>query len=282
MDDWSSTNDGMGRIKSNDKDPNDLDVNFTGPEWNQQSYEIVALADNLGRQLSELTVDADPDYASVNELMDKMVRRADRAGIHDHFMGSTGTGFLTIWFTAIAGGGAMAYGTVAGGTGVIVQTAAMGVETGMEHVDQLFHSRHTYYRTRFQISALPGNNGDIIQMGLRRVANCYVTINSTRAGGVWPEWQGTVNDGGAIASDTLTGAGVAAGEWHVAEILAYTTGAWFFMDRGGQGGYTEYSAQVTTQAPENGQTDPIISVTSAAGGEVLRTDAVSTQDTRTL
>jgi hypothetical protein len=266
---------------------NTIDVNAT--EIVTAHGAILALEHQLGDGSSILSIDGDVDEGNVREIMDFMLARADRAGFHEHFVASSTSlpaNTVSYYVDTIAGGANPAFATVAGGTGVSSQTAAIGARTGLMGTDNHFHFYYTYYRCRFHLDTIafgPWQNGDQIDLGLWLDLNNYIRFRCTAAGGVLPDWDYEIYDGGAGTSDTLTGSAPAAGEWHVAEILTTTAGAYFFVDRLGQGGYTEYSSGIYTgTAPHNGQCRPYASIELAAGGAVMSLDAMSCQDTRTL
>lgn len=278
----------LGVDKSNDEPVIDSTIDIDATEFTTVKGAVRQLELKLGDGSSVLTLDGDADEANVREYMDFMMTRADKAGFHDHLVHSNtnmAANQVSWYVDPIAGGANPAFATVAGGTGVSSQTLP-AARTGLSQTDDIFHFRSTYFRCRFYIDTLafvPWANGDIIEVGLIRGANDYVRFRSTAAGGAFPDFTYEIYDGGAGTGAVLTGSAPAAAEWHVAEILTTSTGAYFFMDRNAAGGYTEYkSGLYTGTAPDNGQCNPFVACTCAAGGPVLSVDAISCQDTRTL
>jgi hypothetical protein len=283
-DDWTTTNAGMGRTKSNDKDPRDLNTNFVAEEYNQQNLEIMALADSLGLLNSLPTMSTASDHYAVREIMTYMARRADKAGVGEHFIKRVGAATYSDYYNNV-GAAATAYTNAIAGDncGVVDQTMGLGVSTGWETTDDHHHFRYTYCRFRCRVDTLAGAwaAGDTIEMGLGDFAGAFVRFYALAgAGPAWPVWTVATDDGvGGSASDTLTADSddLATG-WHVFELLTTSTGSHFFYDRGGAS--EEYKA--LAQAPLNAHCEVYLHCTHAAGGDHLYTDAIASVDTRVL
>ncbi len=278
-DDWSTSNAGMGREKSNDKSPVDLNVNAVAEEFNQARQEIIAIAKKLGIDRTDLTDSSDTDYANSGEILSFMAQRADKPGFVEHFVNRSGiahdSNYLlaagtatTVWFSDAVG--------------VKAQTIQVATDTGWATQDQPMRFRSTHVRFRWQVDTLVGSwaNGDYMRLGLyNSVAPSFVDFYVARAAGSWPVWTVRIDDGiGGTASDTLTVAPSTG--WHVFEIVTTATGATFYHDRGA--GTADEDSKTLTQAPANDKADLILWTNEAAGGDVLRTDMISAQDKRIL
>jgi hypothetical protein len=277
----------LGVDKANKEPVIDSTLDSDALEHNTIKGGVRQLQLTLGKDpAGVLTVDGDADEGNVREYLEYMMPRADKAGFFEHFLEDSTVlafcgGVTSTHIIGVAGGAGAAFATVSGGIGVSATTLGAAAAAGLESTDAHFHQRSTYYRCRWQISALSATNGDYIYVGIRRDATHYVLFKSTRAGGAWPDWTVEVNDGGATDSAVLTGSNPsdAVGTWVNMEIFTDATGAYFYVDRKLA---TEYSDHLTGQAPENGQCDPVIVAISNAGGEVLRVDLVACADTRVL
>jgi len=284
QDDWTTTNEGMGRSKSNDKSPRDLNTNIVAEEYNQQNLEIMALADSVGLTNALPTMSTASDHYALREVMDYFCRRADRAGAYEHFVKRAGAATYSDYLNNV-GAAATAYTNAIAGDniGTVDQTIGAGVATGWETTDDHVHFRSTYCRFRCRVDTLAGAwaAGDTVEMGLCDFAGAFVRFYALAGGGVvWPVWTVAVDDGvGGVASDTLTADSddLATG-WHVFEVLTTASAAHFFYDRGGAS--EEY--KLISQAPLNARTEVYLRCTHAAGGDHLYTDAIAFADTRTL
>jgi hypothetical protein len=262
----------MGRTKQNDKSIEDPTYNYDANEYNQQNLEIVALAKSVGRNLSTLTLTSAADHESLRETLNFLTTRGDKASAWEHFTSDTiGQSKFSALNTAHA------FAQVSGGTGVAAITCAAATVEGWTQAYDHFHQRSSYFRCRFQISAVPVGGADIFNIGLYRDNAHYIMFHCTDPSAP-TSWTVEVNDGGATDSDTLVAAPAAA-TWHTFEILTTDTQAEFWYDRGEAA--EEYKL-LDGQAPENAYCHPYVSVTSAAGGEVFRCDQVGAQDTRQL
>ena len=264
----------LNTSKANDNEVVDTSIDVDANEINTCHGAVLALEQTVGIDPDgTLTVDGDSDAANIQEVMNYLADRADRAGFNETFCASSTSlpaNTVSYYVDAIAGGANPAFATVAGASGVSAQTSGAAARCGLEGTDDHFHSRYTYYRCMYQFSTIafgPWANGDQIDFGLWLDINNYVRFRSTAAGGVFPAYTYEIYDDGAGTGSVLTGAAPDAGTWHVAEILSTTTGAYFFIDRGGWNGNTEYSSGLYTgTAPDNGQCNPFISIECAAGG----------------
>lgn len=283
-DDWTPSNDGMGRTKSNDKDPRDLNTNFVAEEYNQQNDEIIALADSLGLVNALPTLSTASDHYAIREIMTYMTKRADKAGFYEHFVKRAGAATYSDHLNNV-GAAATAYINTVADTniGVVDQTMGVGVATGWETTDDHFHFRSTYCRFRLRVDTLAGAwaGGDTIEMGIYDFAGAYVRFYALAgAGPVWPVWTVGVDDGvgGALSDTMVADSDDLATGWHVFEILTTSTTAHFFYDRGGPA--EEYKA--LAQAPLNARAEIYARCTEAAGGDHFYTDAIAAADTRVI
>lgn len=284
QDDWTTTNEGMGRSKSNDKSPRDLNTNFVAEEYNQQNLEIMALSDSLGLVNALPTLATASDHYAIREIMTYFAHRADKAGAYEHFVKRAGAATYSDYYNNV-GAAATAYTNAIAGDniGTVDQTLGLGVATGWETTDDHFHFRSTYCRFRLRVDTLAGAwaGGDTIEMGLGDFAGAVVRFYALAAAGpVWPVWTVTVDDGlGGATSDTMTAdSNDLATGWHNFEILTTASAGHFFYDRGGAS--EEY--KLIAQAPLDARTEVYAHCTHAAGGDHLYTDAVASCDTRVL
>lgn len=277
----------LGGDMANDEPVIDASIDIDAVNHNTVKGAVRQIELLVGDGASTLTVDGDADEANIRELLDFQVQRADRAGFHEDFLCSSTTlpaNTVSYYVDSIAGGANPAFATVAGASGVSAQTSGVAAQCGLIATDNHFHSRYTYYRCMYQFSSIafgPWANGDQIDFGLWLDVNNYVRFKSVAAGGSFPDYTYEIYDGGAGTGAVLTGATPDAGTWHVAEILTTATGAYFFIDRGGWNGNTEYkSGLYTGTAPDDGQCNPYVGIECAAGGPVLRVAGITCRDTR--
>lgn len=273
QDDYTATNAGCGRVKSNSKNPHDLNTNFTGPEYSQTVSELVATQTVLGRVRSTPGIYGDADLQSVNEIQRFLTSRWDRAGVFDHFTHTAGLG-AGIHFSDL--NTASAFATVAGGIGVMEVICGVGLNEGWDQGYDHFHQRSSFFRCRVQIDTVPVGAGDVYNIGIVRDATHYVMFTCTNPS-VPTVWTVAINDGGGAVTDTLVASPDAA-TWHTFEIMTDATGADFWYDREA----ATYEHVRVTQAPENASAHPLVLVNSAAGGEAWRADFIGIADTRPL
>lgn len=273
------TDSGMGREKTNDKEPRHLTTNIIGPEYSQICGEVIAIAEKLGIDMSEPASYGDATLGSVDELLNWYVYRSDRAGFMDHCVFSSYTTAMIDDIGAVA-----AYASDADACGVADITLAAGAATGYSQATWHFRQRYTFSRYRLKFATagtLPSGVGDTIQIGVMRDATHYSWFYSTctnAVGPVWDDWTCEVNDGGATDSAMMT-VGPVANQWRTFEVLTTATGATFWWERGTA---NEEKIELTAQAPENGTARPYAVMTSAAGGENFRIDMMACRDTRPL
>lgn len=289
------TNNGMGRTKSNDKDPKRLDVNFVAEEYNQQNAEIIATQEKIGIDGHDPVGTAGSLDKSFDFLLKHWVPRLDEPGYVETF--TMTPGFLTAgvhspYLTLI--GGAAANGidiTLTDALAAAYATSpAAPANTGWygpSIATNFWHQRSTYMGARVSMSSLPGTNNDNIRIGLYRDATHYVHFYSERAGGSWPVWTVEVNNGGATWNDTLTTGSPAdldrsgAGGFVTFEIRTTSTGAYFYYNRG------EVNAEYKgpgTQAPENARSYQFITFNDGGGvgGDTIYMSGSACKDTRSF
>jgi hypothetical protein len=271
QDDFTPTNAGCGRVKSNSKSANNLDVNFMGEEYSQLVTEAIATQVVLGRVRSTPGIYGDADLQGVNEIQRFLTKRWDRASAIDHFTCQIGAG---IYFGDI--NTASGFTTVAGGIGVTQVVCGVGLREGWYQNFDHWYQRSSYFRAIWMIDTIPVGAADVFQIGIVRYATHYVHFICTNPSAP-TVWTVEINDGGAIGTDVLTIAPDAA-TWHTFEIMTDATGADFWFDRE----FANYEHVRVNQAPENGFAHPLVSVTSAAGGQAFIADFIGIADTRPL
>jgi hypothetical protein len=255
-----------------------VDANYqpSAAEWNNTATGILALERMLGDGAALPPLDGDVDEGNVRSTLDFLASRADKAGFNEHFTtDSTSLAVISIFVDDV--GAAFARAQVAGGAGVVAGTSPAATTTAIEGSDDHFHMRSTYARFRFQVDALSSTDTDFITAVLFTDGNNYTSISSVMAGGAWPVWTAGVVVAAAPTTSNFTATPTAA-TWITMEILTTATNAHFWIDRGEA--TEEY--ELVSAAPSNAFCHPSVQLFSNAGGEILRVDAVSTFDTRTL
>jgi len=281
-DDYTTTNAGMGRTKQDDKSPNDLNVNLTGPEYNQQNLEIIAAQTKLGIAGHQPVGIAGTLDRSHDFLLNNWMLRLDRQGFVETWL-STAAHIAAIarysqWLDIVGGAGGVTSG-LADSIRACAVTLAAGVPSGWDS-DTIFEQQTTRLHTRLQVNVLSATDGDTIVIGLVRDATHYVTFVSTRAGGAWPNWTVGIANGGAPTTDILVTGNPSdfVGAWCTFEIISTSTGADFYYNRG------ETTAEyfTVTAAPENAMATFRQRITSNVGGEIIYNSASACADTRNL
>jgi hypothetical protein len=266
----------LGVTKADKETLVDADYQPSAAEWNNTATAILALERMLGDGATLPPGDGDSDEGNIRSTLDFLASRADKAGFNEHFTtDSTSLAVISIFVDDV--GAAFARAQVSGGAGVVAGTIPAVGSASLVGSDDHFHLQSTYFRCRWQLDSLPGTLGDTIAIGILRDANNYVLFEGLRGGASWGAWVVDSKDGGAATTDTMT-ATPAAATWVVMEILTTATASHFWLDRGEA--TEEY--KTLSVAPDNGYCHPYVIVTSNAGGEILRVDAVSTFDTRIL
>jgi len=274
MTDYTDT--GVGREKSNDKDPRHLTKNIIGPEYSQLCGELIATQKHVGTTLSEPTSYGDDCLDSHQETLEWMAMRSDRAGFCEHWLQDA---YSTRWLQDIGAVGAFAHvGGAGGDCGVVNITCAAGVATGYDQTYDHFRQRYTYMRVRWQIDVLLGGGADTMEIGLIRTGGGFVKFHVT-APSVPNPWTVEIDDSVNPPDSQAMGTLPDPGTWHVHEILTTVSGAHFWIDRGTA---QEEHIYLSGAIPENNYCHPAVYVTQAAGGAVQSFDMMACRDTRPL
>jgi hypothetical protein len=290
-DDWTSSNAGMGREKSDDKDPKRPAVNFIATEYNQQNVEIIAAQAKIGIDGHEPVGVAGSLDKSFDFLLNHWVPRLDQPGFVEAFLMDTGflgagvhSPYLTLINATAADGINYAQSDALAAAFI---TAPAVVQVNGWDSSAIFHQQSTYYAARVKVDGLPASAGDYFQFGIRRDATHYVLFHSTKPAGAWPVWTVEVKDAGSTWSDTLTAGSPAdidesgAGGWVTFEILTTSTGAYFYYNRGEAN--AEYKGP-GTQAPQSARASiwTAYGDNGGVGGDTIYYSGTACKDTRTL
>jgi len=278
--DYTASVSGCGREKSDDKPVSRLDVNCSGPEYNQIVVELIAAQQALGTTMSVPADYGDGNLGSLREALQFKTVTTSKAGFIEHFLQNPNasipvSNYMVEKSTASSDGGSNYTDRIG------VRRITLGATTaeGWEQTVDRFYQRTVLVHCAWEISALPGTDGDYFEMGIENsVATSWVRFISTRASGVWPDWTVEIDDGVA-APTTDTFPNVAPDtDRHTFTILATSTGATFWMDIGTAG----QEKKELTAAPDDDLGTPYIEVKSASGGETHDTDIIACFDTRTF
>lgn len=239
-------------------------------EWNRLVDYVIAACKSIGIAGS---TDEDSHEYRINRLEEH------NAGYREDFVHRSGLGVDSL-FVDMVNGAPEGYTPIADAVGVYFQTTNAGLDTGAQGQDAHFNMQTTKAKVRFRLTALPGTDGDYIQIGLRIGANDWVLFHSVRgavAPGAWPPWTCEIMSGGVSqGSATLTAVPII-NEWHTFKMTTTPTGVTFVYD---EGQVTEEPQEVVG-VPTNGMCDQWTAVNSfVGGGEVIYHDYLECHDTR--
>jgi hypothetical protein len=293
QDDWSATNDGCGRVKSDPLEAPDLETYLVANEYNTIVEELIALASKQGINGSDPVgttgLSLDFDF-----LSSKWMPRADRHGFVETWSLSPqvrtalgGSGYESLYLERI-GTPACAFDTAQSNSNNALALTLTGgaVSEGIGQSVYRFAQQSSYMGARIFLSALPnGAAGEIISVGFKETATpSFVRFRSTATGaGTYPVWTVEIDNGaGGTASDVLsTGpSDLVGGGWITFEILTTSTGATFYYRRGNAAG--QYKTLV--QAPKNTKVMPFVQLDTDAlygGGAIVYCSAFACMHTDT-